>query len=222
MSNAIHNVEGTLDDPQLAGVNMLKDDNPPGTDKVMQRAERSADRSRRHGANEQEAPDRSISAVRSPDPERDMITLPVIGEAAESGSGSANSRTPTANVTPQISKESLRNHEHAPGHRVVLGNADMSSQTLGEVPPPTPPKSDGAMPSEMLINGDSFQRGRRPPTPPKDNLRPPTPPKDRRYSKDKELPLPPPTASMELSSSPSRASQDEMEDLRARIASLSS
>lgn len=222
VAHVIHNVEGTLDDPQLAGVNILKDDNPPGTDKVMQRAERQADKSRRHGTNEQEAPDRSISAARSPDPDRDMIILPVIGEAAESGSGSANSRTPTANVTPQLSKESLRNNLYASNHRIVLGNAEMSSQNLGEVPPPTPPKTDGALPAAKLIDDNSFERGRRPPTPPKDALRPPTPPKDRRYSKDKELPLPPQTGSVRLSSSPSRASEDEMESLRARIAGLSS
>ncbi|GAB7357291.1 hypothetical protein MBLNU459_g8259t2 [Dothideomycetes sp. NU459] len=223
VSHAIQSIEGTLDDPQLSGVNMLKDGNPAGTDIVMQRAERQAEMSRRHGASEAEAPDRSISAVRSPDPDRsDMVTLPVIGEAAESGTGSANSRTPTANVTPQLSKESLRSTEEQLDSRAVLDNMEITSQTLGEVPPPTPPKTDGTMPAVKLVNGDSFERGRRPPTPPKDALRPPTPPKDRRYSRDKELPLPPLTASVQLSASPSRTSEDEMESLRARISELSS
>lgn len=229
---AVRRSEGTLDDPQLAGVNLLSPDingNPAGTEKVIRKAEKQAEKSRRHGANEEDVPDRSISSVRSPDGERqDLVTLPVIGEAAESGS--ANS----ASMTPQRSKESLRslrgrNLEPHRAQHTVLGNAEMPNQSLGEVPPPTPPKSDGPL-SHPFAKPD-FERGRVPDRPP------PTPPKDERdmarlsgesrrsnisrESLDKALPhLPVPQASSTLSISPARASADEMERLRSRVAGL--
>ena len=216
MGSEVRKVEGTLDDPQLAGVNMTGDVNPAGTDKVMRKAEKQAEKSRRHGANEDDIPDRAISAVRSPDGERqDLITLPVIGEAAENGSSTS------AAMTPQRSKESLRgrNPHPQPAYPAILNNAEVSSQTLGEVPPPTPPKSDGLFP------GGGFDRARIPSRPP------PTPPKDddrdsvrlSRSSLDKDLPpVPKPQPSPILSATPVRASEDDIEHLRARIAGLTS
>ncbi|KAI4798312.1 SAICAR synthase-like protein, partial [Aureobasidium sp. EXF-8846] len=45
---AIHNIEGTINDPELSGVNILRspDQNPAGTDKVMRKAEKQAEKSR--------------------------------------------------------------------------------------------------------------------------------------------------------------------------------
>jgi 1-phosphatidylinositol-4-phosphate 5-kinase len=210
---AIHNIEGTLDDPKLSGCNILRspDQNPAGTDKVMRKAEKQAEKSR-HRINEDDIPDRAIGAVRSPHAENEnMITLPVIGEAAENGSPA--SRTPTRTITPQHSKESFNGRNgsiQAPTRKVDI-------QNLGEVPPPTPPKTDGPPSSKRSIefdNGRTVNNFSRPLTPPKDDRytlrnqrdRPPTPPKDGRYSLDKALPLPP--------------SEDEVEALRTRVSAL--
>lgn len=215
-TDIVQSVEGTLDDPKLTGVNLLRDktatnsSDPPGTDAVMARAEKAAEKSKRKGGNEKEVPDRSISAVRNVDGERgDMVTLPVIGEAAESGS--ANSRTPTPNhdLTPRRSGEDFRDYA------ATIGNAEMPSQSLGEVPPPTPPKTES---NGQFRKSENINRGRErspvsPPTPPKDEVR-------RVPSLDKELPSLP-RASTNLSASPTRAQPEEMEGLRSRLEKMS-
>jgi 1-phosphatidylinositol-4-phosphate 5-kinase len=217
---AIHDIEGTINDPKLSGVNILRspDQNPAGTDKVMRKAEKQAEKSRRH-INEDDIPDRAIGAVRSPHPENEnMITLPVIGEAAENGSPA--SRTPTRTITPQHSKESF----NARNGSAQAATRKVDLQNLGEVPPPTPPKTDGPPSSKRSIefenHGRSVNNFSRPLTPPKDDRytlrdqrdRPPTPPKDERYSLDKALPLPP--------SQTSGAHEDEVEALRTRVSAL--
>lgn len=80
--------EPPIDDPRLSGINILHDtNNPPGTDRVIEKAERSAEKSRRNrGPHELEIPDRSLGAVTSPAHDDDGAILPVIGEAAESSS----------------------------------------------------------------------------------------------------------------------------------------
>ncbi|KAK4998628.1 Phosphatidylinositol-4-phosphate 5-kinase [Elasticomyces elasticus] len=171
------------------------------TETAIERAERN----RQRGANENGGPDRSISAVKSPDREGagDIITLPVIGEAVESGS--AKSRTPSR-VTPQPSNEDLTyegggiEREPARDGFPIVGTAIMTSESVGNVPPPTPPKT-------MRDFGD---------TPP------PTPLKDGRgRGLNKELP-PHPRLSTQFSASPARAKSAEMEELRLRIRDLSS
>lgn len=192
-------IEGTLDDPHLAGVNIQKSRiDPAGTDVVMEKAQRQAERSRLCGANEKEVSDRSLSAVRSPGPADgpDAVMLPVIGEAAESGS--QQSRTPSR-ITPKQSYEDVRSQ------RPVLGNANMTSDSLGEVPPPTPPKMDG----EFDGKRESWA-GEPPPTPPKDER------SRGRTGLDKELPPPPPASSAQLSASPARASEETLKDARSR------
>ncbi|KAI4747223.1 SAICAR synthase-like protein [Aureobasidium sp. EXF-12298] len=223
LNQAIHNIEGTLNDPQLSGVNILRssDHNPAGTDKVMRKAEKQAEKSRHRGANEDDIPDRAIGAVRSPHAENDnMITLPVIGEAAENGSPS--SRTPTRTITPQRSKESFSGRNGSA--QTATRRVENGSQNLGEVPPPTPPKTDGPPSSKESIEFENHGRAvnnfSRPLTPPKDDKyslrdqrdRPPTPPKDERYSLDKALPLPP--------SQKDGAHEDEVEALSARVSAL--
>ncbi|KAG9897695.1 SAICAR synthase-like protein, partial [Aureobasidium melanogenum] len=223
LNQAIHNIEGTLDDPQLSGVNILRssDHNPAGTDKVMRKAEKQAEKSRHRGANEDDIPDRAIGAVRSPHAENDnMITLPVIGEAAENGSPS--SRTPTRTITPQRSKESFSGRNGSA--QTATRRVESSSQNLGEVPPPTPPKTDGPPSSKESIEFENHGRAvnnfSRPLTPPKDDKyslrdqrdRPPTPPKDERYSLDKALPLPP--------AQKDGVHEDEVEALSARVSAL--
>jgi len=180
-------MEGTIDDPILGGVNLQRDhSNPEGTEKVMQKAERAAEKSRRHGANEDLIPDRSILAVRGAGDYADAATLPVIGEAAENASNASR----TANVTPTPS------HEEIVARGPVIGNANVPSDSIGEVPPPTPPKLD----SKIDFEDDSFGRrswgGGPPPTPPKDDY-------NRGRLLDKNLPLPP-VASKVFSASPSR------------------
>lgn len=188
----------TFDDPNLGGVNIQHDDfDPAGTDVVMEQAMREADRSRRHGANESDIPDRSISAVR--DAGADGSTLPVIGEAAENASN--NSRTPSG-VTPSRSREDVA------ARQPVLGDANMPADSIGDVPPPTPPKLDGT----PDVDERSFKReswgGGPPPTPPKDDRRGRFP--------EKDLPLPP-VATKVFSASPSRMVEEEMRNARAKV-----
>lgn len=181
-------IGGTVNDPHLGGINIHRDKiNPPGTDKVIQAAEHMAEKSRRKGSSEDEIPDRSILTVRSPGGEHtESATLPVIGEAAE-GTSNAGSRTPSR-VTPEPSDEHIQNA------RAVLGNAEMTSDPIGEVPPPTPPKMDGSIDRRSLEERLSWG-GRAPPTPPK----------------DKVLPLPP-QASTQLSTSPMSVSPGSREE----------
>jgi 1-phosphatidylinositol-4-phosphate 5-kinase len=79
-----------VNDSHLSSVNIQYDENnPTGTDRVIERAERSAERSRHGHSNnmdEKSLPDRSLGAVKSPEHEMDGAILPVIGEAAESSS----------------------------------------------------------------------------------------------------------------------------------------
>ncbi|KAK5126408.1 hypothetical protein LTR85_010644 [Meristemomyces frigidus] len=191
---------GTINDPHLGGVNLQRDPaNPAGTEKVMEKAMREVERSKKHGASEAGVPERSITSIRDGEQSpAEASTLPVIGEAAENAS--TTSRTPSK-VTPKPS------HEELAGRQPVLGNANMPSDSVGEVPPPTPPKL-GAMRNS---NGQSLRReswgGGPPPTPPKDDRR-------GRFM-DKDLPLPP-VATHLFSASPSRM-DEEMERASAKV-----
>lgn len=219
IGHEVRKAEGTLDDPLLAGVNVTTPridlDNPVGTDSVIREAERQADESKRRGSSEDNVPNRSISAVRESESDRQDLTLPVIGEAAESGSA-----TSTA-MTPQRSTESFRGRtDHAqPPYTVVLGNANMANQSLGEVPPPTPPKTDGPVANEEFERG-RISSSRPPPTPPKDEQDGAhlsrTSTRISRSSLDKALP-PVPQATKVLSASPARASEAELERSRSHV-----
>ncbi|KAK4497155.1 hypothetical protein PRZ48_011605 [Zasmidium cellare] len=181
-------IEGTVNDPALGGINIFRDPlDPPGTEKVMSKAEHIAEKSRRRGSREEDVPERSLGTTKG---ENDA-TLPVIGEAAESASN--NSRTPSRHEPSK---------EDAHSRRPVLGNAEMPPEAIGEVPPPTPPKMDGSIDRRSLEERRSW--GGKPP---------PTPPKDGRSSRplDKDLPLPPlmPQASTQLSASPSRIGDND-------------
>ncbi|EMD00298.1 hypothetical protein BAUCODRAFT_62612 [Baudoinia panamericana UAMH 10762] len=185
-------LEPPINDPRLGGVNMhqlpqgdisgstgprdLDRDpyNPPGTEKVIEAAEHQALKTVRKGADESKVPERTLTATKGAGTEAEATSLPVIGEAPETASNASQ------RATPEPSREELK---------PVLGNANMESQHVGNVSPPTPPKEDG-----------SFEHSRRmqpaPPTPPKDdNLR--------GRGLDKDLPLPP-IATKVFSASPSR------------------
>jgi len=138
------------------------------TDIVMEKAERQAERSRRHGANEDDVPDRAIKAVRSPSAERGEMgyTLPVVDEAVESGStGGRSGRSQNASPQPPLQ---------------------------GQNPPPTPPKDDREWreerpptpPKDGIVVGQKV-----PPTPPKDGVEMPG-------SRGRDKALPPPPASL--------------------------
>lgn len=80
-------IQPPIDDPVLGGCNLHSDrTNPPGTNRVIEKAERTAERTMRHGADELSVPDRSMGAV-GQDSEGGAV-LPVIGEAGESNSHS--------------------------------------------------------------------------------------------------------------------------------------
>jgi len=167
------------------------DDFPPAmhrspTDKVMEKAERQAERSSQDLAiSDGEAPNRQISTARSPSAERgdpSGFTLPVVEEAAESQSTGGRSSNGHRSENPSPSPQPQPRHSH-------------HSERGGQRPPPTPPKDDA----------DTTTSGERLGTPPMSILRdsktasgdgPPTPPSERKkraVNMDKALPSPPPS-----------------------------
>jgi 1-phosphatidylinositol-4-phosphate 5-kinase len=171
------------------------------TDKVLQKAEHQAERSRRHGHTEEDVPSFHMRAVRSPSAERGEIgtTLPVVEEAGESSSvgghsnksasDTANGNRTVASPPPQLSGAPYLGPPQLQGRSTSRSRE--RDQSHGR-PPPTPPKDSGTASSDG-----------RPPTPAKDEYMPnrhsgpPTPPKEdrgrslARASLDKELPRTP-------------------------------
>jgi len=84
----------------------------------------------------------------------------------------------------------------------IIGNANMPSESLGRIPPPTPPKDGKHSLDSVRSRLESESNGGPPP---------PTPPKDRSRGRafDKDLPLPPPVASKGFSASPTRLGDEE-------------
>jgi 1-phosphatidylinositol-4-phosphate 5-kinase len=210
-------IQPPIDDPVLGGCNLHQDKyNPPGTNRVIEKAERSAEKSTRRGADEKDVPERMLGSLARDD--SDGAVLPVIGEAAESSSQA--SRTPPPHATPKTSHENFsRLRRSNPQMQPIIGNANMQPESVGEVPPPTPPKQDGAF--EEREGRPSWGGGP-----------PPTPPKDEKYrgrlsndshsrlsveSRDKDLPSLPNVATLKLSASPMRAERDDMAELRHRF-----
>ncbi|KAK1087776.1 Phosphatidylinositol-4-phosphate 5-kinase [Friedmanniomyces endolithicus] len=195
-------LESQIDDPRLGGVNTPIDaHNPPGTEKVMEGAEREAARSRVRGASEADVPERLLHTVQVSKGSGDHLeaaTLPVIGEAQETASNT--SRTPSNNnlTTIPSCEEMTGLRQQQP----IIGNANMPSESLGQIPPPTPPK-DGKHSLESVRSRRESESNGGPP--------PPTPPKDRSRGRafEKELPLPPPVASKGSSASPTRLGDEE-------------
>lgn len=171
------------------------------TDRVLEKAEHQADRSRQRGRSEEYVPNREMKVVRSPSAERGEIgtTLPVVEEAGESSSVGGRSNRSTSEAT---GNGSLSSPPPPPQKESFLGAPQLTSRSRSRSrsrerdqshgrPPPTPPKDSGTASS---TDG-------RPPTPPKDDgylhnrhSGPPTPPKEKRGrspARDKELPLPP-------------------------------
>lgn len=239
----------TVDDPKLGGINIQRDRvNPAGTEKVMERAEKQAQKSmRKHGGGprmEEEIPDRAILAVRSSGGDvADAATLPVIGEAAENASQGGRW---SARGTPEQSREGLgveerrqQQQQQRQGEKgPVLGDANMPPESVGEVPPPTPPKTrdsggwGGEVPPPTPPKTDESARSQRdaaeaeagraslgslgggpPPTPPKDG--PPAGARGRSpLGRKKEMPMaapppPPGVAGLAFSDSPTRMGEEE-------------
>ncbi|KAF2849350.1 SAICAR synthase-like protein [Plenodomus tracheiphilus IPT5] len=185
-------------DPLIDGINSTSAQRS-STDRVLEKAEHQADRSRQRGRTEEHVPSRELRVVRSPSAERGEIgtTLPVVEEAAESSSvGGRSNHSTSSRLDSTIS-----DFPHPPPHREAhLGLPLLQTQSRSRSrdrdashgrPPPTPPKDSGTASSDG-----------RPPTPPKDepytqhrHSGPPTPPKEQRSTsptQNKELPIPPP------------------------------
>jgi 1-phosphatidylinositol-4-phosphate 5-kinase len=163
--------------------------NRRSTDKVMEKAEHQAERTRKHGVTEHDVPNVAMRVVRSPSAERGEIgtTLPVVEEAGESSSVGGRSNRSNDNRNNDSHNFSLPLHVRENGVLPLQSQPRTREQSHGR-PPPTPPKDSGTASEE------------RPPTPPKDNLYahrhsgPPTPPKENRGrspARNKELPRTP-------------------------------
>jgi len=138
-------------------------------EEVVEKVERQAERSVKHGANESNVPDRLLTTERSPSADRNEpggFTLPVVEEAAENQStGGRSGRSREASSSPHL----------RPGDQDLEGS--------GLKPPPTPPKDYDSL-HAVTPDRRSSPGGHKPPTPP-------------RYNKgdvhlDKQLPPPPP------------------------------
>jgi 1-phosphatidylinositol-4-phosphate 5-kinase len=179
--------------------------NRSSTDRVIEKAEHQADRSRRQGHGEENVPNLHMRAVRSPSAERGEIgtTLPVVEEAGESSSVGGHSNRSASDAAHAITTS---NNEASPPPPLTgapyLGPPRLESRARSTSrerdhsqgrPPPTPPKDSGTASSDG-----------RPPTPAKDaeympnrHSGPPTPPKEDkrgtipRSSLDKDLPRTP-------------------------------
>jgi 1-phosphatidylinositol-4-phosphate 5-kinase len=176
-------------DPVISGINSNASQQH-STDRVMEKAEWQAERSRQRGRSEDNVPDRDMRAVRSPSAERGEMgtTLPVVEEVGESSSVGGRSNR---------SASDSNGHNSAPAPPLKETHLNLLSHPRSRTrddenpghPPPTPPKDSGTASSEG-----------RPPTPPKDDAYthrhsgPPTPPKEKRGrspARDKELPRTP-------------------------------
>ncbi|KAH7085646.1 hypothetical protein BKA63DRAFT_22453 [Paraphoma chrysanthemicola] len=175
-------------DPIISGIN-LNASEQHSTDRVLEKAEMQAERSRQRGRSEDDVPNRDMRAIRSPSAERGELgtTLPVVEEAGESSSVGGHSNRSGSEGNGHLSALSppLKDtHLGLP----VRARSRSREESHGR-PPPTPPKDSGTASSEG-----------RPPTPPKDDVfthrhsGPPTPPKEKRGrspARDKELPRTP-------------------------------
>lgn len=180
----------TENDPVIAGINSNASQQQ-STDRILEKAEWQAERSRQRGRNEEDVPTRDMKAVRSPSAERGEIgtTLPVVEEAGESSSVGGRSNRSASDGNGHLSSPTapLKEAHLGPPLRSVSGSRERD-ENHGR-PPPTPPKDSGTATSED-----------RPPTPPKDGIYthrhsgPPTPPKERRDRspiREKDLPRTP-------------------------------
>jgi len=169
-------------DPIISGINQSASEQH-ATDRVLEKAEHQAERSRQRGRSEKDVPQRDMKAVRSPSAERGEMgmTLPVVEEAGESSSVGGRSNRSASDGNSQLAPPAPPLKETHLG--LPIRPRSRSRDEDPGRPPPTPPKDSGTG---------------RPPTPPKDEYLhrhsgPPTPPKEgkARLSVDKELPRTP-------------------------------
>lgn len=211
-----------IDDPSLSGINMnahprssesqTTPRNQEATDRVMEKAEKQARRSERHGADESNVPNKKLTSARSPSPPGDPggYTLPVVEEDVEGQStGGRSGRSNEPSPQPDT-----RRRTPSPQHEPPLSSElRLPSPAAPDRPPPTPPKERLSMPNAVTsrsstqrphtpqsqspsvtqVDGTIDEKDDMPPTPPKDSVkdsmmsrgRSPTP------NRDKALPKPP-------------------------------
>ncbi|KAI9837803.1 MAG: hypothetical protein M1819_006737 [Sarea resinae] len=107
-------------------------------EQVMAKAEKMAEKSKRHGPPEEDRLDRTLVAVRSPSLERTNgatgSVLPIVEEAGEGGSsGSRSQNGSTVN-------EQGDGNTSGRGNSLIIDNPHVFSDKVGSKPPPTPPK----------------------------------------------------------------------------------
>ncbi|KAF2459445.1 hypothetical protein BDY21DRAFT_384648 [Lineolata rhizophorae] len=214
---------GVLNDPRLAGVNItpaaLTNEPRSPSEHVVHEAERVAEKTRRKGANEDEVPERQIKTVRNQSTERGEVghTLPVVEEAAESGSTGGKSGEASPNPAA-VGKEfgpsgsntvSEKPPPTPPKDRVASGTISAASfPTPPNHRPLTPPKDGAGQPEAYRGAGgaNEDEKSKGPPTPPKDEGNGGDPEKERGRGREKELPLlPVPKFTEGITASPSPA-----------------
>lgn len=130
---------------QSTGGSSMRSQQSPKTEKVMERAEREAQKSQRKGASEEDVPERRLAAVRSPSADRGDgyggTTLPVVeevvGESQSTGGRSAGSRE---------RREERDSSQDGSRPKSTIVNGATALETVAPTPPP---KDDGEMAASM-------------------------------------------------------------------------
>lgn len=135
-----------LSDPRSSGASARRSSqDPPGTSKVMEKAEKQAEKSKRQGADESNVPSKKLTSARSPSAERGDpggYTLPVVEEDVEGQStGGRSGRSGRSNEpSPQPHAASQRATPHdtldLPA-RVDRLNLERDEPSDAPPPPPT-------------------------------------------------------------------------------------
>lgn len=124
---------GSLQTRPLSGGQLFR----TSTERVMDKAEKQAHLSEDHGANEANAPERTIGALQSPSAERTNglagATLPIVEEVGEGGSTGGRSGRSQERSPSDVQFDSAPVLD-GPSHAMD------DSSPLGGRPPPTPPK----------------------------------------------------------------------------------
>lgn len=173
--------------PSIPGINSNASEQH-STDRVLEKAEKQAERSRQRGRSDEDVPEQHLRVVRSPSAERGEIgtTLPVVEEVGESSSVGGHSNRSASEGNGHLSSQAARIKESHLG--LPSRSRSRTREESHGRPPPTPPKDSGTASED------------RPPTPPKDDMYthrhsgPPTPPKEKRGrspARDKDLPRTP-------------------------------
>lgn len=147
-----------LADSRMSSINARPDSSqsptdPPGTNRVIEKAEKQAERSRRQGADESAVPNKMLTSARSPSAERGEpggYTLPVVEEDVEGQStGGRSGRSGRSNEPSPHPSQQMPPGSHGDTELRKTG----TMEGLPTRPPPTPPKDNMSRSGSLASQG---------------------------------------------------------------------